>query len=58
MSRKVNCTLTDAEWRAVMEAIDSYSIDLEDQGEYEDDFAKRARSKRRALMRAEQKLRG
>ena len=58
MSKRINCILTTAEWAVVMEAIDAWSLNLEDEGEYTDEFAKRARSKHRALIRAEQKLRG
>ena len=49
MSRRIDCTLTDAQWDDLQEAVAQRSCILEDQGDYEQDEGRAAATRQRGI---------
>jgi len=49
MSRRIDCTLTDAQWEELLEAVAHRSCLLEEQGDYERDGGVAAATRQRGI---------
>ena len=49
MSRRIDCTLTDAQWDELLEAVARRSCMLEDQGDYDHDQGRAAATRQRGV---------
>ena len=47
--RKINCTLTDAQWDELVTAVAVRGVVLEDQGDYEGDHGRAAATRQRGV---------